>query len=339
MKVLILGGTRFLGRHLTEAALARGHEVTLFNRGKSNGELFPHVEQLRGDRDGDLEALKGRTWDAVLDTSGYYPDQVRAVAELFKDSLQHYTFISSCSVYADDVEGEVVREDGRVATMTEEDLADVRAGRVEFYKFYGALKHLCEQTLEEVLPGRVLNVRSGLLVGPYDNSDRFTYWPHRVAQGGEVLVPAMSDPDVHVIDARDTAEWCVRMMEAGRAGVYNAIGGRYPFADVVETCKRESGSDASFTWVSEAFLQEQEVGEWMEIPLWVMGTEGQRFRFWRMSDEKAIADGLTFRPIADTIRDTLAWDQTRPVDIKRGAGLDPQKEKELLAEWHERSDR
>jgi 2'-hydroxyisoflavone reductase len=338
MKLLILGGTRFLGRHLTETALARGHEVTLFNRGQSNTDLFPEVEQLRGDRDGDLEALKGRKWDAVIDTSGYQPHQVREVAELLKDSVGHYTFISSCSVYADDVEGETVREDGRVATMTPEQVEDVRVGRSEVGHFYGALKHLCERTLEEVMPGRVLNIRSGLLVGPHDNSDRFTYWPYRVAQGGEVLVPDVKHPEVYFIDARDTASWNIRMVEGNHTGVYNAMGSRYTFSQVVEACKRVSGSDATLTLVSEAFLQEKEIGEWMELPLWVMGEGELKFRFWRMSDGKAVADGLTFRPLADTIRDTLFWDQTRPADEERKAGLDPQKEQELLAAWHGRSD-
>ncbi|MGZ4135090.1 MAG: NAD-dependent epimerase/dehydratase family protein, partial [Tumebacillaceae bacterium] len=256
MKLLILGGTRFLGRHLVEAALAHGHEVTLFNRGKVDTDPYPQVEKLRGDRDGELEALKGRTWDAVIDTCGFFPEIVKRSGELLKDAVGHYTFISSCSVYADDVEDEVVREDGRVATITPEQVAAVQAGEMEFWKAYGALKFLCEQQLEAIMPGRVLSIRSGLQVGAYDYSDRFTYWPHRIAEGGEVMVPVTKDEGIYFIHARDLAEWNIRMIEANKTGVYNAIGGRYTFPQLVEECKRVTGSDATFTWVSEAFLQE-----------------------------------------------------------------------------------
>ncbi len=332
MKLLILGGTVFLGRHLVEAALARGHEVTLFNRGQHNPDLFPNVEKLRGNRDGDWEALQGREWDAVIDTSGYVPRVVRASAALLADAVKHYTFISSLSVYADfSVVG--IDESAPVGKLQDETVEEVTG------ETYGPLKALCEQAAEQAMPGRVLNIRPGLIVGPYDPTDRFTYWVHRVARGGEVLAPGRPEYLVQFIDARDLAEWNVRMVEAEQTGVYNATGLDYPLTmgQLLEECKTVSGSDAQFTWVDEQFLLDAKVQPWMELPLWIPESDPNSAGFSAFDCGKAIADGLTFRPLAETIRDTLAWDATRPADVERRAGLKRERETELLEAWHKRT--
>ncbi|HZO86929.1 MAG TPA: NAD-dependent epimerase/dehydratase family protein [Chthonomonadaceae bacterium] len=324
MNLLILGGTVFVGRHLVEAALARGHTVTLFNRSQHNPELFPEVEKLRGDRDGDLGALQGRHWDAVLDTCGYVPRIVRASAELLADAVPHYTFISSISVYKDlSIPG--MDENAPVGTLEDETTEEITA------ETYGPLKVLCEQAAEEAMPGRVLTIRPGLIVGPHDPTDRFTYWPHRVAQGGEVLAPGRPEQTVQFIDARDLAEWNIRLIEAGQTGVYNATGPDYPLTmgRLLDECKAVGGSDARFTWASQEFLQQEGVQPWTELPLWVP-EEPDMAGFNAVNCDKAIAAGLTFRPLSDTIRDTLAWDATRPADREWRAGLKPERERELL---------
>jgi 2'-hydroxyisoflavone reductase len=344
MKLLILGGTKFLGRHLVESALARGHEVTLFNRGQLNPELFPEVEKLRGDRDGGLDALKGRRWDAVVDTSGYSPRVVRDSARLLAEAVEHYAFISSISVYKDtSVPG--VDEDYPVAAVTDERLREAEALRQSeltaapfFGEMYGALKALCERAAEEVMPGRVLNVRAGLIVGPHDYTDRFTYWPRRVAEGGEVLAPGDPERQVQVIDARDLAEWVLDMAEAGRAGTFNATGPDYnlTMGRVLETCRGTTGSDARFVWVDERFLLDAGVGPWMEMPLWTPASDEGNRHIMGLSVGKALAAGLKFRPLSETVRDTLEWDLTRPADTQRRAGLAREKEREVLDAWRAR---
>lgn len=331
MKILIIGGTMFLGRHLVEAALARGHTVTLFNRGQHNPDLFPEAEKLRGDRDSGLGALEGRRWDAVIDTCGYYPRIVRQSAKRLADAVGHYTFISSISAYADfrqprmDESGPLAvmdRDEGeRAASMTGET--------------YGPLKVLCEQVVEEALPGRTLIVRPGMIVGPHDPSDRFTYWPARVARGGDVLVPGRPEQGFELIDVRDLAEWNVRAVEAGRTGAYNASGPDYPLTmqEVLAACRAVSGSDARFVYVNAAFLKAQDV-EPETIHAWYIPEEEEQFRYvWNVSCDRAIADGLTYRPLADTIRDTLAWNADRPADREWRVGLTPEREQELLQAW------
>lgn len=330
MKVLILGGTVFLGRHLADAALARGHEVTLFNRGQHNPDLYPQVEKLRGDRDGDLTALEGRRWDAVIDPSGYVPRLVRASAELLAANVGHYTFISSLSVYGD-TRSPGLDESTALATMEDPTNEEVQQN-------YGALKALCEQAAEQAMPGRVLSIRAGLIVGPHDPTDRFTYWPRRVALGGDVLAPGRPERFVQFIDARDLAEWNIRMIESGRVGLYNATGQHdvTTMNDLLQTCKEASASDARFVWVSDLFLTEHEAGAWMELPLWIPESAEETGGFLRASSDKAIQDGLTFRPLAVTVRDTLAWDRTRPADTEHRAGMKPEREAELLEMWRVR---
>lgn len=327
MKLLILGGTVFLGRHIVEAARQRGHEITLFTRGERNPDLFPDVEKLRGNRDGNLTPLEGRRWDAVIDTSGYVPRVVRASAELLKGGVAHYTIISSISVYAA-FETPGMDEAAPVGTLADEGVEEITG------ETYGPLKALCERAVEEVMPGRALIIRPGLIVGPYDPTDRFTYWPRRVARGGEVLAPDRPDRATQFIDARDLADWTVRMVEAGATGVYNATGPaeRLAMGHLLDVCNAAGGGSATFTWVPEPFLLDAGIGPWMELPLWVPESEGAGFS--SVSIAKAGGAGLTFRSLDVTVRDTLAWDAGRPATTEYRAGLDAEKERETLRRWH-----
>lgn len=332
MKLLIIGGTVFLGRHLVDAALARGHSITLFNRGQHNPELYPEVEKLRGDRDGGLNALHDRRWDAVIDTCGYVPRVVRASAELLAGAVEHYTFISSISVYSD-LSQPGMDEQAPVGTLADPTIEEVTG------ESYGPLKALCEQAAEAALPGRTLIIRPGLIVGPHDGSDRFTYWPHRVAAGGEVLAPGRAEKPVQIIDVRDLAEWTLAMVEARQKGVYNATGPEYLLAmgRVLEASREVSASDAHITWVGEQFLLDAGVAPWSEMPLWIPELDPSTAGFDSVDCSKAIESGLRFRPIAETVRDTLAWEATRPADHSWRAGISREREAELLERWHNQS--
>jgi len=328
MRILIFGGTVFLGRALVEAALARGHTLTLFNRGKSNPDLFADVEQLHGDRATDLNLLRGRRWDAGIDTCGYVPRIVRLSAERLAPATGHYTFISSLSVYADTSQPGV-DESAPVGTVQDETVEQVTG------ETYGPLKALCERAVEQSMPGRALVIRPGLIVGPHDPTDRFTYWPHRAAQGGEVLAPGRPARPVQFIDVRDLAEWTLSMVEANQTGIYNADGPAQPLPMEVllNTCRAVSGSDAHFTWVSEDFLTEQKVEGWSQMPLWVPESDPSNAGFFAFDNRKAMAAGLDFRPLAETVRATLEWDSMRPNDHAWRAGLTREREAELLAAW------
>ncbi len=321
MKLLMLGGTVLLGRHIVEDALARGHEVTLFNRGQHNPDIFPEVEKLRGDRTGDLSVLQGRRWDAAIDTSGYVPRVVRASAKALAQVVDHYTFISSISVYAD-FSTLGMDESAPVAKLADESVEEVT------HETYGGLKALCEQAAEEALPRRALVVRPGLIGGPDDGTDRFTYWPYRISLGGEMLVPGHPAQQTQFIDVRDLAQWIVRMVEARKTGIYNATGPDYTLTmeQFVETCKSATGSDTHFTWVGNSFVPED-----VNFQPWVPDEYiGMR----AVNCQKAYTDGLTFRPLAATIRDTLAWKAASPTAGTISSGLKPEQEKELLAKWH-----
>jgi 2'-hydroxyisoflavone reductase len=332
MKLLILGGTVFLGRYLVESALARGHDISLFNRGQHNPELYPQLEKLRGDRDGDLAALRGRRWDAVIDTSGYVPRIVRASAERLADAAEHYTFVSSISVYPH-FRSLGLDESAPVGRLDDPEVEEVSG------ETYGPLKALCELAVEQSLPGRALVIRPGLIVGPHDASDRFTYWVRRVAQGGAVLAPAQPEWHTQLIDVRDLAEWTVRMVEQRQIGVYNATGPAYDLTigQLLDACRAVSGSDARFTWVSEQFLLEQEVGPWIELPLWIPQSDPDMLGFSDVSCARAIAAGLVFRDLALTVRDTLKWDTGRadtPAQAPQlRAGLSRERELALLKAW------
>ena len=326
MKLLILGGTRFLGRHLVMAARERGHELTLFNRGITHPGLFAGVEEIHGNRDGGLEPLKGRRWDAVIDTSGYVPRLVRASAELLHDAAPHYTFISTLSVFAD-LSTQGLHESSPLATMADETVEEISG------ETYGPLKVLCERAVQEVYARGALIIRPGLIVGPHDPTDRFTYWPVRVARGGEVLAPDAADNPVQFIDVRDLAAWTMRLVEAERGGVYNATGPeeRLTLGELLATCRRVSEGDAHLTWVGEEFLLEHEVQPWIEMPLWIPGEEAVGFGSFDVS--KALAAGLTLRPLPATIAATLEWAGTRPADYEWRAGISPEREQALLQVW------
>jgi 2'-hydroxyisoflavone reductase len=320
MKLLILGGTKFLGRATTEAALARGHEVTLFNRGQTNPELFPEAEKIRGDRAEDLSALDGRTWDAVVDPSGYVPGVVRASAELLADATGFYLFVSSLSVYAD-----------RSVTIAEgnalEQLGEMPDDRLlEDYANYGALKALAEEAVAETYPERHANVRPGLIVGRHDPTGRFTYWPHRVARGGEVAAPAPPEERVQFIDVRDLGAWLVELCERGEAGTFNAVNPGVAWEELLGTCRDVTGSDASFVWIDGDFLLERGVTEWMGLPLWIHHEEERGLH--RADISRATKAGLTFRPLPETVQATL--DHAETTDE---AGLSREKEAEVLAAW------
>ena len=326
MQLLIIGGTRFLGRALVDEALAAGHSITLFNRGQSNPGLYPDVEQIHGNRDGGLGALAGRRWDAVIDTCGYVPRIVRAAADALAEAVEHYTFISSLSVYADPLPISA-DEDAPPATIADETVEEITG------ETYGALKALCERTAAEGMGGRALSVRSGLIVGPHDASDRFNYWPARVARGGEVLAPESPDYGVQFIDVRDLARWTLRATEQRLTGPYNVTGPErpLPLGNLLDTARAVTGSDARFTWVSGTFLLEQGVGPFVELPLWVPSEDAG---FNNFAIGRALAAGLTFRPVEETVRDTLAWLATRPADHVGRAGLPAEREAELLRLWH-----
>jgi 2'-hydroxyisoflavone reductase len=329
MNLLILGGTIFLGRALVDAALAGGHTVTLFNRGRTNSQLYSQVETLTGQRDGGLAALEGRKWDAVIDTCGYLPRVVSQSAQLLSGSVDRYVFVSSISVYAD-ASQPGVDEDAPVSVMADERVEEITG------ETYGALKALCEREVRQHLPGRDLIIRPGLIVGPYDPTDRFTYWPWRVAQGGEVLAPGKPERQVQLIDVRDLAGWTLRMVAAGQTGTFNADGPiqPLPMIDLLQACKSASQSTASFTWVGEKFLQEQHVQEWIEMPLWIPDSDPANAGFFAFSNTRALEAGLTFRPLEQTLRATLDWLETRPAEHAWRAGIPREREAELLLLWH-----
>ena len=324
VRLLVLGGTKFLGRAAVEAALARGHDVTLFNRGETNPELFPEVETLHGHRDGDLSALEGPEWDAVIDPSGFVPRIVRTSAELLRESVGHYLFVSSASVYAEP------HEPGFDESAPTLQLEDPQSEDIAAY--YGELKAACEQVVREVFPDSHTNVRAGLIVGPHDSSGRFTYWPLRAATGGPMLAPAPPERLTQLIDVRDLGAWLVEACERRVSGTFNASGVPVSFRVVVAACGGEP------VWVDEEFLLEHGVGPWMELPLWVTGPDAG---FLQMSVARAVDEGLRFRPLEETARDTLAWARESGQKLVTStpygsAGLDPAREAELLGAWSSR---
>jgi len=327
-KILILGGTKFLGPALVEAARRRGHTLTLFNRGKTNPHLFPDLEKLHGDRDGKLEALAGRTWDAVIDDSGYVPRIVKLSADLLAPNVGQYLFVSSISVYRDDVPA------GSDETAPVQELADPKSEEVR--KDYGALKAACERAAEASMPGRTTIVRPTLIVGPDDPTDRFTYWPVRLDRGGEVLAPGDGEDPTQIVDVRDLAEFMIGLVEGNVTGVFNAAGPEKTMTmkAMLEGTAKGVGSKATLTWVPAKFLEAQKVEPWGDMPAWI--PKGPESGAMAVSNARAIAKGLRFRPVADTARDTLAWWRKEPEERRKGklkAGLTPEREAEVLAAW------
>lgn len=335
--MLILGGTGFIGPNTVKYAVARGHRVTILTRGRSQTKVAD-VERLIGDRDNDLSALAKRKWDVVLDNNARDYRWVDRSLKALKDSTGHYLFVSSISAYKTDSMGyqfkdrvlpkPIIDEDSErftpPATWKEGDTAP-----------YGLTKALSENLCHAVFPGRTTVVRPGLIVGPTDPTDRFTYWPVRIDEGGEVLAPGNPNHAAQVIDQRDLTEWIVRLAENGTMGNFNATGptGRMSIAEMLYGIRATTATPVSFTWVPESFLEEQKVAPWSDMPAW---SPGEALMYVNVS--RAVAAGLTFRPLADTVQDTLEWDKARPAAerAKRAAGMTRARERDVLAAWHQR---
>ena len=341
LKILILGGTGFTGPFQVRYALSRGHAVTVFNRGKTHpGELPKAAEQLLGDRNDQLDALKGRKWDVVIDNPTTLPVWVRDAAQILQGNVDRYVFISTISVFADvskpgtDENGPLAKYAG--ADAMKETVATLRASN---YGLYGPLKVLSEQEAEKWFPGKALVIRPGLIVGPGDETDRFTYWPVRVARGGEVLAPGDGNDPVQFIDARDLSEWTIRMVEQGTVGTYNATGPKQKLTmrKMLDGIKQATKSDARFTWAKAEFLAAQKVWAWSDMPVWIPA-EGEHLGFSRISNARALGKGLTFRSIGDSTNATLEWFRKQPAErqAKLKSGVTAEREAAVLAAWHAR---
>jgi 2'-hydroxyisoflavone reductase len=337
LRILVLGGTQFIGVHMTELALARGHHVTLFNRGKSNPALFPTVEKLRGDRDGQLDALRGRSWDAVIDDSGYVPRHVRLSAQLLAPEVRRYLYISSISAYASFAQPN--NEDSALGHIDDPSIEKVSAST------YGPLKALCERQVTDALPGRAIVLRPGIVVGPHDPTDRFTYWPARAARGGEMLAPGSASDPTQFIDARDLARFALDSIEHDRSGIFNMVTppGRFSFGDLIASSAAAAQALARpaqpprTVWVARQFLEQQGEGaeaDGHDFPMWFPAV-GEDAGFARVSSTRAQAAGLTITPLATTVHDTLAWHLQRPEAerSKLKVGLTPEREQQLLSAW------
>jgi 2'-hydroxyisoflavone reductase len=329
-RILILGGTQFLGPEIVEIAGARGHKLTLFNRGKTNPQLFPNIEKLHGDRNtGDLAALDGRTWDAVIDTSGYFPRAVNEAAAHLASASQ-YVFISTISVFEHPPKSGV-DETGAVGKLDDPNVEKVDG------KTYGPLKAACERAAEAKFPGRATIIRPGLIVGPGDPTDRFTYWPVRLDAGGDVLAPGQPSDPVQVIDVRDLAAFVVLTVERDTTGTFNAVRQSEPIGTMLGEVAKGVGSSAKLTWVDAAFLESKKVAPWSDMPVWIPG-DSEDAGMARVDVRKALAAGLTFRPLSTTARDTIAWWKEQPEErrAKKRGGLSREREREVLEAFRAR---
>lgn len=323
MKILVIGGTIFVGRHIVEAALKAGHEVALFNRG-TDSDLFANVERITGDRFEPLDKLTGRSWDVVIDTSAYVPRAVRNSCEALRNSCESYVFISTGSVYKDKSKPGI-SEDNEILIPKDPDALEYTDDT------YGELKAGCEVVVQETFGKRSLIIRPGVVVGPHDPTDRFTYWPVRIKTGGKVLAPGASDRPIQFIDGRDLGAWTIHLIESKATGIYNAIGPDYTLtmSKFLDTCKTVACSDAELVWVTDKQLFEHKVEPWSEMPFWIPAnsdTSGMALR----DNSKAIKSGLKFRPVAETIADTLEWWQREKSDSQLKAGLSKEREAEIL---------
>ncbi len=334
LRILILGGTSFIGPHQVRYALDRGHTITLFNRGRTNTHLFPEVEKLVGDRNGDLEALKGRSWDVVIDNSASNHDWVRLSAQLLKDSVERYFYVSSRSAYSDTSRIPMTAD---APTFTYE-TAGVEPGAEQLP--YGLRKALSEREAQRAFPGRATIFRPGLIIGPGDETDRFTYWPVRIHRGGEVLAPGDPSDPVQIIDARDLCEWMIRMAEDGHTGVFNGVGPATPrpMPELLYGIRAVTTAETTFTWVPADFLFEIGIRPYSHMPVWMPPRDG-REGFARFDLSNEVAHGLTFRPLAVTARETLDYHFSRSPErqAELRAGISAEREAEALAAWHDRA--
>ena len=332
LRVLVLGGTGFIGPHMVRYLVDRGHEVTLFNRGRSNTDLFPDLENLIGDRNGDLAALEGRTWDVVFDNHASRIDWVELTTDLLRASVDRYFYVSSRSAYADTSAVPMTAEHPTHTWQT----AGVEPGAERIP--YGLQKALCERRVQELFPQRHCVFRPGLIIGPGDETDRFTYWPVRIHRGGEVLAPSDGSDPIQIIDVRDFTEWMVRMAEDGHTGVYNAVGPRIPrpIDQLLYGIRAVTTAETTFTWVPRDFLSVHGVRPYVEMPVWMPPLPG-REGFARFDLTPEVERGLTFRPLADTARDTLTYHFSRPAEEQvLRAGISAEREAEVLAAWRAR---
>ncbi len=334
LSILVMGGTGFIGPHIVRALRDAGHRLTLFNRGKTNPGLFPGLELIKGDRlTDDIEQLQGRRWDVVIDTAAYLPRAVDTLmAQLDRDSLRQYVFVSTISVYANfGTPG--IDENAPKEVLPEPESEDVN-------QYYGALKFACEEAARRALPGKVLAIRPGMIIGPGDRTDRFTYWPVRVARGGRVLAPGVPDDVIQTIDARDLAGWIARCVDARTLGEFNATSDAGDtFGAMLDACQSVANPGAELVWVPHDFLLAQGVNEWVDLPFWVSPT-GDLAGAWTVNTERATAAGLRHRPIRDTVADLYAWWQQQPAERRATlrAGMPAQREAEVLAAWDQRAD-
>lgn len=327
MKILMIGGTQFVGRHIAAEFLEGGHELTLFHRGETNRGLFPEAREILGDRKTDLHRLQDE-WDVVVDTCGYFPGEVRASAEHLVDRVEHYVFISTISVYRD-LDEEGLDESAYVKTLEDPDVEDLN------WTTYGPLKTECEGVVDGIFQERSLVVRPGVIAGPWDPTDRFTYWVWRVANGGDVLAPGPADASLQLIDMRDLASWIVRSVEVKRTGTFNATGREITFREMLRACCRATGSDAKFIWLSPEQLAELELDTEAKMPLWNPEGADRKAGFYAIDSDKARRAGLEHRPLEETARDTWRWIEECIEDHKWKVGIDLLQEREYLASLEE----
>lgn len=325
MKILVLGGTHFVGRAFVEVALARKHELTLFHRGKTGADLFPEAEHIRGDRDGDLAKLDSQ-WDAVVDTCGYFPRVVRASAEHLAERAHRYLFVSTVSVYSD-LSQPGINENSPKGVIENESIEEITA------ESYGPLKVLCEKAVEDLFPGRSMIVRPGLIVGPHDPTDRFSYWPGRALRGGEALAPGRPERRVQFIDVGDLANFMLHLLEGGGAGAYNCVRDPHPMGDLLAACRKSAGGDIYWTWVSDAFLENQEVAPWVGLPMWVPDLHSEIGGIFHVDNQRAKDAGFKMRSVEETVARTVDWLRTRPENYEWKAGPSAEREAELLDSW------